>query len=85
MRQCDLCSKHGFNEPARHTIVVDGKELHLCDDCALDHFNIDQFYPPQFNCAHCWDTCSPIHYIDSKQRHFCSARCAVNYHIHHGD
>lgn len=85
MRQCDLCSKHGFNEPARHTIVKDGKELHLCDDCALDHFNIGQFYPPQFNCAHCWDTCSPIHYIDSKQRHFCSARCAVNYHIHHGD
>lgn len=76
---CDICARRGIREPAQHKFMECGKEVHLCDDCAMERFNIS-VYNPQFKCYECSGYCDRLHYIDVDGRHFDSVRCAIDFH-----
>lgn len=80
IQYCDICKKHGFRSIANHTITEYDKEIYLCDDCAIDHFGIGVYIQPKFKCSGCGSDCNGDHYTNDHGCHFCSPKCAVNYH-----
>ena len=85
MKKCDNCNTW----PSVHEITEYRKYISLCDECALNYFNIKEYEPPTFFCSQCGQViCDDIgrysddvcHYTDDKNRHFCCSTCAVKFH-----